>query len=402
MILGALAILLASINIAGGFLVTQRMLKMFVDRPQMAQMTPNRSSMPETLVTIAYLAAGLLFIFSLAGLSKQESASRGNLFGMLGMLIAVMVTAFGPRVESYSVMTGALVIGGAIGALMASRVEMTSMPQLVAILHSFVGAAAVLVGIATAMNHTQVLGGVEARIHEIEIFIGVFVGAVTFTGSVIAYGKLQGLIGSKPLLLPGRHLLNLIAILGSLYLGSLVRLSRQLLRAGVAALRRDFHRVPARHPPGDGDRRRRHAGRGVDAQQLFGMGGGGGGLHARERPADHHRRAGRIERRDPQLHHVSRDEPIVPERDSRRLRRGRRRGPGRRLGAAGRRSEVGDGRRDRGFPARREERDHRARLRHGSGAGAVSAVTKSPSCCATRAPTSGSRSIRWPAACPGT
>ncbi len=112
--------------------------------------------MPETLVTIAYLAAGLLFIFSLAGLSKQESASRGNLFGMLGMLIAVMVTAFGPRVESYSVMTGALLIGGAIGALMASRVEMTSMPQLVAILHSFVGAAAVLVGIATAMNHTQV------------------------------------------------------------------------------------------------------------------------------------------------------------------------------------------------------------------------------------------------------
>jgi len=176
--------------------------------------------MPETLVTIAYLAAGLLFIFSLAGLSKQESASRGNLFGMLGMLIAVLVTAFGPRVESYTVMTGALLIGGAIGALMAARVEMTSMPQLVAILHSFVGAAAVLVGIATAMNHTQVLGGAEARIHEIEIFIGVFVGAVTFTGSVIAYGKLQGLIGSKPLLLPGRHLINLVAILGSLFLGS--------------------------------------------------------------------------------------------------------------------------------------------------------------------------------------
>jgi len=176
--------------------------------------------MPETLVTIAYLAAGLLFIFSLAGLSKQESASRGNLFGMLGMLIAVLVTAFGPRVESYTVMTGALLIGGAIGALMASRVEMTSMPQLVAILHSFVGAAAVLVGIATAMNHVQVLGGAEARIHEIEIFIGVFVGAVTFTGSVIAYGKLQGLIGSRPLLLPGRHLINLVAILGSLYLGS--------------------------------------------------------------------------------------------------------------------------------------------------------------------------------------
>jgi H+-translocating NAD(P) transhydrogenase subunit beta len=175
--------------------------------------------MPETLVTIAYLGAGLLFIFSLAGLSAQDSARRGNLFGMIGMAMAVAVTAFGPRVESYSVLTMALVVGGAIGALLASRVEMTSMPQLVAILHSFVGAAAVLVGIATALNHTEVLSGVEARIHEVEIFIGVFVGAVTFTGSVIAYGKLQGLIGSKPLLLPGRHILNLVAILVCLYLG---------------------------------------------------------------------------------------------------------------------------------------------------------------------------------------
>jgi NAD(P) transhydrogenase subunit beta len=177
--------------------------------------------MPETLVTIAYLGAGLLFIFSLGGLSAQESARRGNVFGMLGMLIAVAVTAFGPRVDSYGVLTAALVVGGAIGALLASRVEMTSMPQLVAILHSFVGAAAVLVGIATAINHTQALGGVEARIHETEIFIGVFVGAVTFTGSVVAYGKLQGLIGSKPLLLPGRHAINLMAILATLVMGQL-------------------------------------------------------------------------------------------------------------------------------------------------------------------------------------
>jgi NAD(P) transhydrogenase subunit beta len=176
--------------------------------------------MPETLVTIAYLAAGILFIFSLGGLSAQESARRGNLFGMLGMAIAVLVTAFGPRVDSYTVLTIALVVGGAIGALLAARVEMTSMPQLVAILHSFVGAAAVLVGIATALDTSQALTGVEARIHEIEIFVGVFVGAVTFTGSVVAWGKLQGVIRSKPLLLPGRHALNLIAILACLYLGS--------------------------------------------------------------------------------------------------------------------------------------------------------------------------------------
>jgi H+-translocating NAD(P) transhydrogenase subunit beta len=175
--------------------------------------------MPETLVTIAYLAAGLLFIFSLGGLSAQESARRGNLFGMAGMLIAVLVTAFGPRIDSYLVMTVALVIGGAIGAVLAARVGMTSMPQLVAILHSFVGAAAVLVGIATAINHQQVLAGIERRIHDTEIFVGVFVGAVTFTGSVIAFGKLQGLIGSKPLLLPGRHVINVIMLLASVYFG---------------------------------------------------------------------------------------------------------------------------------------------------------------------------------------
>ena len=175
--------------------------------------------MPETLVTIAYLAAGILFIFSLGGLSAQESARRGNLFGMTGMVMAVLVTAFGPRVESYTVLAPALVIGGAIGAVLAARVEMTSMPQLVAMLHSFVGLAAVLVGIATAMNHAVALYGVEAQIHEVEIFVGIFVGAITFTGSIVAFGKLQGLIGSRPLLLPGRHLINLIAVLGCAYLG---------------------------------------------------------------------------------------------------------------------------------------------------------------------------------------
>jgi H+-translocating NAD(P) transhydrogenase subunit beta len=177
--------------------------------------------MPETLVTIAYLVAGILFIFSLGGLSAQESARRGNVFGMLGMLIAVLVTAFGPRVDSYAVLAGALVAGGAIGAVLASRVEMTAMPQLVAILHSFVGLAAVLVGIATAMDHSSALYGIEEKIHNSEIYIGIFVGAVTFTGSVVAYGKLQGLIGSKPLLLPGRHLLNLAALLACVYLGYL-------------------------------------------------------------------------------------------------------------------------------------------------------------------------------------
>ncbi len=176
--------------------------------------------MPESLVTIAYIVAGLLFIFSLGGLSAQESARRGNLFGIIGMLIAVAVTMLGPRVTSYPLLVFMLATGGGIGAVLASRVEMTAMPQLVAILHSFVGAAAVLVGFASAFGPPTGLTGVEARIHEIEIFVGVFVGAVTFTGSVVAFGKLQGVIRSKPLMLPGRHALNVAMILACIYLGT--------------------------------------------------------------------------------------------------------------------------------------------------------------------------------------
>jgi NAD(P) transhydrogenase subunit beta len=168
--------------------------------------------MPQSLVTLAYLGAGLLFIFSLSGLSAQSSARRGNVLGILGMTIAVLATALGPRVESYGVLVAALGIGGLIGAALSARVAMTAMPQLVAILHSFVGAAAVLVGFASYLDPNVNLTGIEATIHEVEIYVGVFVGALTFTGSIVAFGKLQGFIGSRPLLLPGRHLFNLAAV----------------------------------------------------------------------------------------------------------------------------------------------------------------------------------------------
>jgi NAD(P) transhydrogenase subunit beta len=164
---------------------------------------------PETLVTVAYLVAGILFILSLSGLSAQGTAARGNLYGIVGMAIAAVATAVSPRAGGYPVLAGAMTVGSAIGAVLAARVEMTSMPQLVAILHSFVGAAAVLVGLGGTLDPSAVHTGVDATIHQIETFVGVFVGAVTFTGSVVAFGKLQGLIGSKPLLLPARHLLNL-------------------------------------------------------------------------------------------------------------------------------------------------------------------------------------------------
>jgi H+-translocating NAD(P) transhydrogenase subunit beta len=175
---------------------------------------------PETLVTVAYLVAGVLFIFSLSGLSAQSTAVRGNLYGIVGMVIAAVATALSPRAGGYPVLAGAMAVGSAIGAVLAARVEMTSMPQLVAILHSFVGAAAVLVGLGGTLDPSAVHEGVAATIHQIETFVGVFVGAVTFTGSVVAFGKLQGLIGSKPLLLPARHLFNIGMVVACVWFAS--------------------------------------------------------------------------------------------------------------------------------------------------------------------------------------
>jgi H+-translocating NAD(P) transhydrogenase subunit beta len=175
--------------------------------------------MPENLVTVAYLAAGVLFILSLSGLSTQETARRGNLFGILGMLLAVVATTLSERVATYELLLGGLAVGGVIGAMLAAKVEMTNMPQLVAILHSFVGLAAVLVGFATYLDASHALSGAAAVIHELEIYVGIFVGALTFTGSIVAFGKLQGIIGSKALMLPARHALNIGLALACVYLG---------------------------------------------------------------------------------------------------------------------------------------------------------------------------------------
>jgi NAD(P) transhydrogenase subunit beta len=176
--------------------------------------------MPASLLTVAYIVAGVLFIFSLAGLSTQESARRGNLFGIIGMLIALGATAASGRVTGYGMLAIVVAIGAVIGALMALRVAMTSMPQLVAALHSFVGAAAVLVGFASYLDPDHHFTGAEATIHSVEVFVGVFIGAITLTGSVVAFGKLQGIIRSKPLTLPARHWLNLTVVGASLFLGA--------------------------------------------------------------------------------------------------------------------------------------------------------------------------------------
>jgi NAD(P) transhydrogenase subunit beta len=176
--------------------------------------------MPESLVTVAYLIAGILFILSLAGLSEQDSARRGNVFGIVGMLIAVSATALSGKVGGYPLLIGCVAIGGLIGALLAARVAMTAMPELVAILHSFVGLAAVLVGFASTLAPHSSLSGIERAIHEVEVFVGVFVGSITFTGSIAAFGKLRGLIRSRPLLLPARHFMNLGLVLVSVWLGT--------------------------------------------------------------------------------------------------------------------------------------------------------------------------------------
>jgi NAD(P) transhydrogenase subunit beta len=175
--------------------------------------------MTNNLVAVAYIAASALFILSLGGLSNQETARQGNVFGMIGMLIALTATAFSAEVTNYGTLVAAIIPGAIIGSILAARVAMTSMPELVAVLHSFVGLAAVLVGIATYLQPDNSLIGVEATIHELEIFIGVFIGAVTFTGSIVAFGKLNGSIDSKPFMLPARHLLNIGLLVGSVLLG---------------------------------------------------------------------------------------------------------------------------------------------------------------------------------------
>ncbi|WP_428851249.1 Re/Si-specific NAD(P)(+) transhydrogenase subunit beta [Imbroritus primus] len=177
--------------------------------------------MSQSLATVAYLGAAILFILSLGGLSNPETSRRGNLFGMIGMALAVLATVFGPRVDAAGIawIIAALVVGGGIGLYAARVVKMTQMPELVALMHSLVGLAACLVGFASYVDTSVQFQGAEKIIHEVEIYIGILIGAVTFSGSLIAFGKLNGKIGGKPLLLPARHWLNLVALLVVIWFG---------------------------------------------------------------------------------------------------------------------------------------------------------------------------------------
>ena len=177
--------------------------------------------MSASLATVSYIGATILFILSLGGLSNPESSRRGNLFGIIGMAIAVIATVFGPRVTMAGIpwIIMAMTIGGSIGLYAARKVQMTQMPELVALMHSLVGLAACLVGFASYIDTSIEFTGAEKSIHELEIYLGILIGAVTFSGSIIAFGKLSGKIDGKPMLLPGRHWMNLAGLLIVIWFG---------------------------------------------------------------------------------------------------------------------------------------------------------------------------------------
>jgi hypothetical protein len=303
-------------------------------------------------LTVAYLIAGVLFIRSLGGLSKQETAFAGNTSGMLGMALAVLVTVISwvsddqgsfamPSGAGLGLLVGAIVVGAGVGGVLAQRVEMTGMPELVADaaqLRRPRGRARRHLVVPLAPRRARCRRGRarrrRAHVHLVEMWIGVAVGAITFTGSIVAWGKLRGTISGKPLLLPGGTRSTRRrgpAIVGSRCPSSAPPdaggglLPWLLARCALAGA--------ARRAPRHGHRRRGHARGGVAAQQLLGLGGGLGGLRARQRSAHRHGRARRRERHHPLDHHVPRDEPLDPQRGLRRLRHRRRRDA--RDGAAG-------------------------------------------------------------------
>lgn len=175
--------------------------------------------MSQGIVTVAYISATIMFILALGGLSRPETSRRGNYYGMFGMLVALLATIIGIVSDNYFILFTGLIIGGAIGLTLARRVEMTQMPELVAILHSLVGLAAVLVGFANFLDHTTALVGIDKTIHDVETYLGILIGGLTFSGSVIAFLKLSARIGGKPVLLPGRHWFNLALLVGAIWLG---------------------------------------------------------------------------------------------------------------------------------------------------------------------------------------
>ena len=200
--------------------------------------------MTEGVVTASYIVSAIFFILSLSGLSHPETSRRGNLFGIIGMIIAITATVMSTQVTAYSILIVTMLSAAAVGTLVAKKVQMTEMPELVAILHSFVGMAAVLIGFASFLEGTDYIGA-EKVIHDVEIYLGVLIGAVTFTGSVVAFGKLKGVIDGKPFLIPGRHWFNLVLGLVSLVFYPLFRAheTNSYLEAGLLLEKKKYNEM---------------------------------------------------------------------------------------------------------------------------------------------------------------
>ena len=342
--------------------------------------------MDPNVSALLYLLAAVCFIMALRGLSSPVSARRGNFAGIAGMIIAIGTTLAQPGVASFELILIGAVIGAAVGTIIALKIKMTAMPQLVAGFHSLVGLAAVMVA-ASALLSPTVLGigdGEGIRlVSRIELSLGMVIGAITFTGSIVAFTKLQGLVSGSPLVFPGQHLLNLLIGLVIIGLGVYFCIGQSELVFWIMTALALLIGVPAHRT----DRRRGHACGDFHAELLFRLGGGGYRLHAGKQPAYRHRRTGRVIGRDSQLHHVPRDEPLVRQCHSGRFRR-----RGECDGGYGRQvRQIGQRRRRGVHPEKREHRNCRAGLRHGGRPGSArgarnggQARGRKESMCATR------------------
>ncbi len=238
--------------------------------------------MSQGIVSVAYIGATVLFILALGGLSRPETSRRGNYYGIIGMFMALLATIIGIVSDNYFILFLGFIVGGSIGLLLAKKVQMTQMPELVAILHSLVGLAAVLVGFANFMDHTTALSGVDKTIHDVETYLGILIGALTFSGSIIAFLKLSARISGKPMLLPARHWLNLALLVGRYLAGCQICQPVGSRRWNSAACPYDYNFPCFRSAYGHGHRRGRYAGGCLHAQQLFRMGGRGNGIYAEQ------------------------------------------------------------------------------------------------------------------------
>ncbi len=312
---------------------------------------------------LAYLASAILFILSLKGLTHPATARRGNLYGMIGMTIAIVATLMGTEVQSYGFIIAGVVAGALIGTILAMRIQMTAMPQLVAALHSFVGMAAVLVAIGTFLNKAaaDALNAVLMG----ELSAGIIIGAITCTGSVIAFGKLQGLISGQPVKFAGQHALNAAIALATLALGVHFAMTGSVWSLTLMTLLAFILGVTLIIPIGGADMP-------VIISMLnsySGWAAAATGFTLGNKPAHHRRRPGGLLRRHPVLHHVQGHEPLHHQRGVRRLRQWRWRWRKRRSPGGGQGGQVGLGGGRGLLDGGCQQGHHHPRLWHGGGPG---------------------------------